>query len=81
VLASAEPLHVDLGRIRSRLADPAVSRDLEEWDPVSSAWFEGLRPADADETTDLLTDDRPQIEFYLLRSWSRGIEKPRHSLW
>jgi spermidine synthase len=82
VLASSQPLQLDPERIASRLADPMISADLQEWDAVPSAYFAELQPAPlVTGTLGLLTDDRPRIEFYLLRSWTRGIEKPRMSLW
>jgi spermidine synthase len=44
VLASEQPIAVDLDAIAARLGDPAVAADLNEWQPVPLAFFRRLEP-------------------------------------
>lgn len=47
VLASEQPIEVDLAAIAERMAAPAVAADLEEWQPVPLEFFSRLGPLDA----------------------------------
>jgi len=76
VLGSLEPLELSMDRVRQRLSKKEVVDDLREWDPVSLAYFEQVREYRPPKGVhDLITDDNPRLEFYLLRTWYAGGKK------
>jgi spermidine synthase len=77
VLGSREPMKIDMERLRQRLARPAIRRDLDEWDEVPVEFFQRyveVQPTHL-ETSLTVSDDRPRLEFDLVRSWRRGVSK------
>jgi spermidine synthase len=76
LIGSERPLRVDPDRIDAILGRPEVTRDLVEfaWDRFDRAAF--LRAPDvevaADPSLPILSDDRPLLEFHLLRGARAG---------
>lgn len=76
VLGSMAPMGVSMDRIRQRLSIPEVVEDLREWDPVPLGYFQGITAFRKDPGVGaLVTDDRPRLEFYLLRTWRQSGKK------
>lgn len=77
LLGSMTPFALDPARVEAALADPRVRADLDEfpWDAFDPAVFtrEERLPKSFLEGARLLTDDRPFLEFNLLRSLARGM--------
>jgi spermidine synthase len=76
VLGSMEPIDISLDRIKQRLLNKAIADDLREWDMVPLSYFQDIkvfRPPAGDDV--LVTDDRPRLEFYLLRTLREGGKK------
>jgi spermidine synthase len=84
IVGSFVPLHPSRDRIAARLAQPAVSADLNELQPVPLSFFLDVAytPSRAPSGDLIVTDDRPLLEFYLLRTARNGGRKvlPMH-LW
>jgi spermidine synthase len=78
LLGSERPIPWDLERVRQRLEDPAVRADLDEWKPFPREYFASLGPVDRERLAalPLVTDDRPRLEFELLRLWRVDGQKP-----
>ena len=73
---SSEPLSIDRAAIEKRLADRNFAWDLREWDPVPSEFFQELPVVrTAMDQWPILTDDKPFLEFYLLRTLRTGEKK------
>jgi len=73
------PLRADPDRISECLAWEAVSSDLREFEEVPESYFWGIVPLPSPPAgIQLTTDDRPHLEFNLLRSWRQGVEKLHH---
>ncbi|HEV8630686.1 MAG TPA: hypothetical protein VGV61_10245 [Thermoanaerobaculia bacterium] len=84
ILASEHPIALDQARLRARLQDSRVLHDVDEWEHVPLGWFLALRPIDprSVEAFPPVTDDRPRLEFDLIRLWRAGVPKPFHRvLW
>jgi hypothetical protein len=65
-----------LDLVKQRLSHQAIAEDLREWDPVPLDYFENIkefRPPTINHW--LVTDDRPRLEFYLLRTWQKAGKK------
>ncbi|OGP84846.1 MAG: hypothetical protein A2Y95_09150 [Deltaproteobacteria bacterium RBG_13_65_10] len=76
VLGSSRPIAVSDRRLRERLRRPAVAADLNEWGNVPVNYFSHLSFYRApDVPLEPLTDDRPYLEFDLLRSLRSGTAK------
>jgi spermidine synthase len=76
VLGSVEPLDISMDRVKQRLMIKEITDDLGEWDRVPLAYFENIkmfRPPAGDDV--IVTDDRPRLEFYLLRTLREGGKK------
>jgi len=76
VLGSEEPLEVSADRLRERLSNRQIVDDLREWDPVTISYFQDLkrfRPPMSRSWR--VTDDRPLLEFYLLKTWQKGEKR------
>ena len=76
VLGTIEPLDISLDLVKQRLSHQAIAEDLREWDPVPLDYFENIkefRPPTINHW--LVTDDRPRLEFYLLRTWQKAGKK------
>jgi hypothetical protein len=78
LLGSERPIPWDPRRVAERMADPAVRADLEEWGPLPEGYFLQLRPLEARlaDPPPVITDDRPRLEFDLIRLWRQGGRKP-----
>ncbi len=84
VVGSMEPIRVSSEAIRARLRLPGVTRDATEWDAVTDAYFDRVRPLDraALATRSMVTDDRPNLEFGWIRAWRSGEPRAmRRILW
>jgi hypothetical protein len=64
--------------VRERLGNPAVRADIDEWDEVPPEYFQGLQQLEPRrlEAYPAVTDDRPSLEFDLIRLWRAGTPKP-----
>jgi spermidine synthase len=70
IIGSLQPLKIDTESIGLRMKKPSVLKDIREWDPVTSAYFGRLRLLKMpDILPPAVTDDRPLLEFNLLRTW------------
>lgn len=72
VLGSSQPIELDRERLAARLAAPAVAEDVGEWDAVPLEYFLGLKRLEPLAEPGRVTDDRPRLEFGLLRAWRAG---------
>jgi spermidine synthase len=77
VLGSLTPFAIDPARVEEAIRRPAVARDMAEfpWDPMTSESFfrsAPLPPRDREDIP-LLTDDRPRLEFSLVRNARAGL--------
>jgi spermidine synthase len=80
MLGSEQPITLDAGRVAAALGDEAVARDLRE--------FPWAQPSPADLVAEIpvlradyegaprLSDDRPLLEFHLLRDLAAGRGSP-----
>ena len=78
VLGSREPIAVSQAAVQARLAVPSVRSDLFEWGAVELDRYlalERFERTDFDASLPLVTDDRPHLEFHLLRRWRDGAAK------
>lgn len=77
VIGRMKPIHIDVDRIRRKLAEPAVAKDLAEidvTDPMDILSYFVMGPKTVARFVDdaaLNTDDNPVIEFRAPRSMSR----------
>jgi hypothetical protein len=68
VLGSNRPIEISRENISRRLAVKSVAQDIAEWDNIPPDYFEKLSPLEPiDFSGSLITDDRPLLEFNLLR--------------
>jgi spermidine synthase len=77
VLGSLEPLeNISMHILEKRLSQEVIS-DIREWDAVPLAYLQGIRRFErTDDVYEIITtDDRPYLEFYLLRTWKMGGKK------
>jgi spermidine synthase len=83
VLGSMEPLYPSRDRIARRLERDDVARDVSEWDRVGLDYFLRLEPPTGDvvQSAAVNTDDRPLLEFDLLRAWREGVKKTYPLVW
>jgi spermidine synthase len=73
-----QSIEVSQDEINQRLSSEEVASDLREWDDVTIEYFQDLKfLPPSDENPLITTDDRPTLEFYLVRSWRHGTKK-RH---
>jgi len=76
LLGSSEPIEIGLANVPGALENPAVRRDVFEypWERVDTASLLAELPLSREHysTAPLLTDDRPRLEFDLIRSLERG---------
>jgi spermidine synthase len=76
VLGTTEPLDISMDRVKNRLLKQSVIDDIREWDPVQFSYFQGIETLNRARVSDeVVTDDRPLLEFYLVRTWKRNGEK------
>ncbi len=63
-------------QLRKRLSIETVAHDLREWDNVQAAFFQNLTHLPSPPQDALITtDNRPILEFNLLRFWRNGTQK------
>jgi glutaredoxin-related protein len=77
VLGSLEPLeNISMNILEKRLSNEVIA-DIREWDNVPLAYLQGIRRFERpDHVNEMITtDDRPYLEFYLLRTWKMGGKK------
>lgn len=77
VLGSRQPIPISQPAIEKRLSNKAVARDMNEWDRVprgflSTGWITPLPRHLAMRGT---TDDKPLLEFFLLKTAHAGGKK------
>jgi spermidine synthase len=76
ILGLAEPLEISIERVSKRLSNGGVADDLREWDSVPIDYFQDLTRYRAPMIPGcIVTDDRPLLEFYLLRTWQKAGKK------
>ena len=76
VLGSTQPIEFSLDKIKEKLAVASVARDLFEWDAVPIDYFKKMAPLELSGYRGVInTDDRPYLEFNLIRYFSRGTRK------
>ena len=83
VLGSEEPLEISIDLLRKRLLNKQIVDDLREWDPVPIGYFQDIKQFRPPMIRSWrVTDDRPLLEFYLLKTWQKG-EKRRfaYNIW
>lgn len=83
VLGSLQPIEVSREGIEKRLKDAAVAADINEWGAIPSDYVTRLSES-SDPRTDaanLNTDDRPRLEFGLMRAWRTGQTKTYPLIW
>jgi len=72
IIGSDEPINFDQGTILSRLADPEVKSDINEWGRIPNAFFTTgwftLPASIYAEELPRVTDNNPLLEFYLIRA-------------
>jgi len=76
LLGSMKPIELSTAALEKRLNNPAIVKDILEWDQVPLEYFETVKkyqPGSAEAK--LITDDRPGLEFYLLKTWKKGGKK------
>lgn len=76
-LGSMEPIELSSDLIEQRLARGSVSNDMNEWEQVDPEFFTNLKelPVFMSRHNLLLTDDRPYLEFNLIRNLSSGTKQ------
>ena len=76
LIGSMQPIDISMEKIQARLQDPAVARDMCEFDNIPFSYFSrlALGPSPHKELL-LVTDDHPLLEFYFLRTALDGGEK------
>ncbi len=74
LLGSMTPIDFSAKAVLRRLSDPAVAADVGEWDRVPPGFFLSgwVSPKPGDLRARIDTDDRPRLEFYLLRALASG---------
>ncbi|MBF0537966.1 MAG: fused MFS/spermidine synthase [Nitrospirae bacterium] len=78
VIASMKPIDISLDRVTRRLAaNTKITSDLTELDAVPVSLFASIRPMKDFANTDvqIVTDDKPLLEFYLIDFWKRDRKK------
>jgi spermidine synthase len=83
LLGSMTPIDVSADRLERRLAGEGVAADLNEWEHVPPQYFKHLARLVASELKEasLDTDDRPRLEFGLIRAWRVGSQKTYPPIW
>ena len=83
VLGSFEKIEFSKDDLEVRLAKAEIYEDMNEWEEVSADYFLGLEPMPSEfpPGTSMVTDDHPNLEFYLMRRWRAGHTKMHRTLW
>jgi spermidine synthase len=78
VLGSMDPISVSVDHLRQRLSMETVADDVNEWNSVPISYYQELTPMKSylSQWADLplLTDDRPYLEFNMIRYWRAGTQ-------
>jgi len=73
VLGSLQPLDLSINILKNRLSIKEVAEDIREFDAVPLAYFHGIRAFKITENASVIvTDDRPRLEFNLLKTWRKN---------
>lgn len=76
VLGSTKPIEVSKKRIKERIAVKSVAQDISEWDNIPLDYYGKLTPLQLpDFRGAIVTDNRPLLEFNLLRYLMTGTKK------
>ncbi|VAX09953.1 Spermidine synthase [hydrothermal vent metagenome] len=76
VLGSMEPIVATKEILNQHLSRAAVALDIMEWQPVPISFFAQLEPMPQfGAETPILTDDRPYLEFNMIRYWKAGLKE------
>jgi len=77
LVGSMEPIDFAPASLSRRLSNPAVSADINEWDRLPPDFFSSgwIRVPPGDLRIPLDTDDRPRLEFFLLKALAAGGER------
>lgn len=75
LLGSDRPIEVSSTRISELMARDAILTDLTEWDRVRPSFFQKIQRLELSPESPLVTDDRPHLEFYLMRALRDGRQK------
>ncbi len=79
VIGSMQPINISKEYIQKRLLmlDTATQKDINEWDTVPITYYQNLTPIPVTQLAEynILTDDRPYLEFNLLRYFRTGTQK------
>jgi len=76
VLGSTKPIEVSREKIKERLTVKSVAQDISEWDDIPLDYYSKLVPFQlSDFRGSIVTDNRPLLEFNLLRYFRTGTRK------
>lgn len=76
ILGTLEPLDMSMDLLNERLRMQSVRDDINEWDAVPFTYFQGIQPYHfLSVSEEVVTDDRPRLEFYLLRTLQQNGKK------
>jgi len=81
LIGSMQPLDISMEKLAVRLGDPAVARDMREFDDVPVSYFANFTSGPLPHSElPIVTDDHPLLEFYFLRTLLGGGQKmvPQH---
>lgn len=83
LLGSDEPLDISMDRIKQRLTNKAVYYDLNEFETIPFSYFGDIKMLRMPESNiRIVTDDRPYLEFYLLRTLrTTGMKNQSYTYW
>lgn len=83
MIGSLHPLETSPQTLLRRLARGSARRDAEEWGGTPEVYLGSFATPDRSLLAglDVLTDDRPALEFSLLRSWREGWTRQLPPVW
>ncbi len=82
VIGSEQPLNINIDEIRKKMKNPLILKDITEWNPVTANYFKKLKLLkDPKILPPPVTDDRPRLEFSLLRTWDLPKKYPFSLVW
>jgi spermidine synthase len=76
IIGSMEPINLSFDRLYERWSTKTVLQDIEEWGAIPFDYLQGIRTLKPIANIPVVTDDRPLLEFYLLRTLQHGGKKP-----
>jgi len=83
VLGSMRPIEATREQLEGRLGRPAIGADIAEWGGLPEEYFTNfVEPKGAAlQGNVIVTDDRPRLEFNLLRGWKAKSQKTVPPVW